>query len=322
MDFGSPVLKGLTVVLFAALAAAAFGVFVVLPQRVEERRQPRVEGQVEAAPVSPALRGEPGEEPRQDGRPQPSNHPTPKAPPSLKGGNPQDDPFIQAMSDGLAALDRQDFAAAEDAFKRAERLRPRSPEAADGLLRAAAGRRRTAVAGHRLEAASLEDAEEWVEAIEHYDAVLAIDATVVFAQEGRRRAAARSEIAERLEVHAAQPSRLSDDAVLREAADLLDRAAEVSPAGPRHRRQTEVLRGLVDAWSTPVRAVLRSDQATEVVVYKVGRLGSFAERVLELRPGTYTVVGSRRGYRDVRRQLVVEPGREPAPLTVRCEEEI
>ena len=54
----------------------------------------------------------------------------------------------------------------------------------------------------------------------------------------------------------------------------------------------------------------------------MGQLGTFARKVLELRPGTYTVVGKRRGYRDVRRQLVVEPEGSPPPLVVRCEEEI
>ncbi len=58
------------------------------------------------------------------------------------------------------------------------------------------------------------------------------------------------------------------------------------------------------------------------MVYKTGRLGKFARRELDLRPGTYTVVGSRRGYKDVRRQLVVETGAAPKPFEVRCEEKI
>jgi hypothetical protein len=34
------------------------------------------------------------------------------------------------------------------------------------------------------------------------------------------------------------------------------------------------------------------------------------------------VVGTRPGYRDVRRELVIVPGRQPEPLVVRCEEEV
>jgi len=61
---------------------------------------------------------------------------------------------------------------------------------------------------------------------------------------------------------------------------------------------------------------------TAITVYKVGRFGSFERRELTLRPGRYTVVGSRSGYRDVRLTLEVEPGAAPATLSVKCEEPI
>ena len=39
-------------------------------------------------------------------------------------------------------------------------------------------------------------------------------------------------------------------------------------------------------------------------------------------PGRYTVVGTRNGFRDVRRELTIVPGREPPALVIRCEEQI
>ena len=71
-----------------------------------------------------------------------------------------------------------------------------------------------------------------------------------------------------------------------------------------------------------MRVVLESDEKTEVTVFQVAVLGKFERVELALRPGTYTVVGTRRGYRDVRRTLVVRPGQEPAPLLVLCEEKV
>jgi hypothetical protein len=71
-----------------------------------------------------------------------------------------------------------------------------------------------------------------------------------------------------------------------------------------------------------VAVQLESDGETEVTVYRVGRLGRFQTRQLELRPGSYTVVGSRRGYRDVRRELEVAPGQSPPPLRIVCQEAI
>ncbi len=58
------------------------------------------------------------------------------------------------------------------------------------------------------------------------------------------------------------------------------------------------------------------------MVYRVGKIGKYDRHDLVLRPGTYTVVGTRKGYRDVRVKLVVATGRPPEPIVVRCEERI
>jgi hypothetical protein len=39
---------------------------------------------------------------------------------------------------------------------------------------------------------------------------------------------------------------------------------------------------------------------------------------LELRPGTYTVVGTRDGYQDVRQKIVVKPGPQSLRITIKC----
>ena len=41
-----------------------------------------------------------------------------------------------------------------------------------------------------------------------------------------------------------------------------------------------------------------------------------------LPPGKYTVVGTRPGFRDVRREITVVPGAAPAPVVIRCEDRI
>ena len=72
-----------------------------------------------------------------------------------------------------------------------------------------------------------------------------------------------------------------------------------------------------------VRAAKDFDPAfREALARKVGRLGTFTTRELTLRPGTYTVVGSRRGFRDVRLELVVRPDQDLATLRVSCEDKI
>jgi tetratricopeptide (TPR) repeat protein len=233
-----------------------------------------------------------------------------------------EDRFRQAMSAGLAALDRGDHGAARESFRRAADLQPGSALPADGLTRVDAAEKRVAIAGHRSRGAELEAREDWRGAAAEYKAALALEPALKFAQEGSARSLKRADLAERLQYQIDHPDRLSSDAVLEEARDLLEEAAGVEPTGPRHRAQIAGLEEILAVAAISVRVILESDKRTEVVVYKVGRLGTFERHELELRPGTYTVVGTRAGYRDVRKELVVVAGEQPAPLVIRCTERI
>ncbi|MET0656867.1 MAG: hypothetical protein ABW110_01770, partial [Steroidobacteraceae bacterium] len=73
---------------------------------------------------------------------------------------------------------------------------------------------------------------------------------------------------------------------------------------------------------TPVRVSLQSDNVTRVTIYRIGELGTFTERTVDLAPGKYVVVGQRPGFRDVRREIALNPGEAPAPLVIRCEDPV
>jgi hypothetical protein len=230
--------------------------------------------------------------------------------------------FAAAMSAGLEAEARGDWAAARDAFSRAAGIRPESPEVVDAIVRVDLRHKLEVIAIHRVEAEQDEAVERWASAVEHYAAVLALDPTVRFAQEGRDRAGPRAALDDRLEFHIAHPDRLSADDVFEEATRLLATAEEIEPSGPKLRGQIDALGKLLQVAGTPVQVRLESDEQTDVIVYKVGHLGRFSEHRLTLRPGRYVVVGSRQGYRDVRLELVVVAGQPPGTLAVRCEEKI
>lgn len=233
-----------------------------------------------------------------------------------------DDAFARSMSEGLEALGAGDYAAAESALRRADSLRPGSTQVADALQQLDQERTLQAIVEHRARALEHESREDWRSALAQYRAILEKDASVRFAQEGEARCAARAEMSESLAYHLAHPERLGTDEVLAEAMVLLEEAEAVDPAGPRHRQEVAELRALIEASAALVRVTLVSDSETEVTVYRVGRLGKFDRRRLELRPGTYTVVGKRKGYRDVRLTLVVPRGGSPEPLEVSCKERI
>ena len=72
--------------------------------------------------------------------------------------------------------------------------------------------------------------------------------------------------------------------------------------------------------TTPVAVRLASDGITDVTVYPIGALGRFRSREIDVAPGTYTIVGSRAGYKDVRIELTVDPDKPPAQAFVACKE--
>ena len=312
------------------------GVFVLLP-RWQEHRQIRRAGGVEVQKFAPspeipipATQDPPPIVERTISEPSPlpaSTH-TPRPAPAPPRHTPQRQPsaaeheYIEAMSSGLAALENRQWYAAQDAFARASRLRPDAPEVADGLARARAGQRRESVDNNLRRARDLEQNEAWREAEKMYSAVLTIDPESAPALDGRKRTKTRADLDEKLEFHLANAGRLSTATVFDDAASALEEALETVPSGPRLERQIARLDAVMKRASTPVAVVLESDASTEVMVYRVGRLGTFTRRELSLKPGTYTVVGSRSGYRDVRLQLIVTPGTRPKTLVVRCTESL
>lgn len=229
------------------------------------------------------------------------------------------------MSRGMQALTDERYADAEQAFKAALAMRSDSDEARDGLLQAEQGAQLEHIALAEARGLAFERRELWAQAIAQYEQALETDRTLGFAREGLERARARADLDVKLVNLIDNPSLLLRDDVLESAAALLVDARETAAAAraetgeqPRLTAQIDRLDELIAIATTPVTVRLLSDEKTEVTLYRVGSLGTFAAREVELRPGHYTVVGSRDGFRDVRRTFSVMPGREIEPISVVC----
>lgn len=230
--------------------------------------------------------------------------------------------YQELVTRGLAALKDEQYEKALDAFSAAAERQPSAPEVTDGLTRAHAGLKRQAIAGHVARATESEGAENWQQAVSDYRAALALDPDLAAARSGLHRSEDRLQIAQRMIYHLENPTRLSTAEVLKEAQELADKARAVAPQGPRHQALVARLDALITSSSTPIPVILESDGRTEVVLYRFGQLGVFERHEVELRPGTYTAVGRRSGYRDVRVEFLIRPGAPPEPIVIRCTEGI
>lgn len=234
----------------------------------------------------------------------------------------RDAEYERRLSAGLGLLGSKDFGAARGEFEAALALRPGSREAADGIVQAEEGAKLDQIKLAEVRALAFERRELWDQAIELYRNVLAGDGTLLFAQTGLKRAQQRAGLDAKLTNLIDNPTLLFGDQVLADARALLETAGAEAEKGPRLESQIERLGELVELASKPLPVRLESDQLTTVTLYRVGALGAFAAKDIELRPGTYTVIGSRDGYRDVRQTFTVRPGRNLPPISVVCVEPI
>ena len=232
------------------------------------------------------------------------------------------DRYAREIGEALAALRSGRAPAARAALARAQALRPGGAELPSLLAQIDAAGTKRDLDVVQAEILLLESGERWGDALLRYDALLARDPTLGFARSGRARVVPRAELARRLDALLANPSRLSAPEVCREAGRLLADAGNVRGEAPLLRSQTEKLRVTLQLYDQPVLAVLESDGATLVSVQRVGSFGAFTRREVQLKPGRYVAVGSRTGFRDVRREFTITPGAGGVVVEVRCTEAI
>ena len=230
--------------------------------------------------------------------------------------------FERAMAQGLGAVAGGRATDARRALNRALALRPGDPGARSAMEQLDTAERLSRLASLQAEAEALAGQERWADAAAKYRALLGLDPTLAAATSGLATAEARAKLHERLEQQLSNGERFNDDKVVAVAQAVVAEAETVTNRGPGLIGQVTQLKALLAAAAQPLPVQFASDSLTRVVIYKVGELGMFTTRTVELRPGTYVVVGTRDGYRDVRRTVKVAAAGNPEPITVRCEEMI
>jgi len=227
-----------------------------------------------------------------------------------------------ALKDGYDALTRQDYAGAESAFKKALTLDGGAAAAEEGLALVATQRLEARLATLRDQAEAARGAGAFGDALAHYEAALALDGTLAFAQAGRQAMMDRLALAGALEETERTLGKDPSDAVLRHARETLALAGPFLSAEPRLAQQVEALRTRLTSAETPRTVRLESDGKTTVQVLKVRHLGTVTEQALTLRPGNYVALGSRDGYRDVRIPFTVPLEATPPAIAVVCRDRI
>lgn len=230
--------------------------------------------------------------------------------------------FGQEMDSLLTALRARDFASARRSLEKLQQLGVHQQEVDQAAALVAEQAHRASIEVQRTKAESLTGAERWQEALEVYETILQEEPGALFAEVGREEASRRAQLHTSLSDAITRASRLQDEQQRSAVDQLLDYAGSIDPQGPKLKSQIADLTALLERSRTPVSVLFESDNLTEVAIYHIGRIGSFVSKKITLKPGTYTVVGSREGYRDVRKIITIEPDGHDHRFDIRCGEPI
>jgi len=230
--------------------------------------------------------------------------------------------YAAAMSRGFADLAAGRNDSARRSFQSALDLRPGSVEARDAIASLDQGQKAAALRLLESRARAAEGEERWDDALTAWREAAGLEASLQSARDGIERVTPRAELQRRIDALNREPQRLWEPSGRAEARNLLATAATAGNPRQRLAAAAKELERLAAAAQTPVKLRLQSDGVTRVAIYRVGQFGVFAERDVELLPGKYTVVGTRNGFRDVRREVVLPPGAPVSAIVVRCEEPI
>ncbi len=230
--------------------------------------------------------------------------------------------FDQQMNSLYSALEAQNFSSAQSSLQALRQLGVHRQEVDQAAALLAEQQTRAEIGRLKGIAERFSDQEQWQQALETYEAILRLDPNLLFATAGQVAAARRAELDRSMSNAIDLPLRLQDEGLQSAAGSLLAYARQVEPQGPRLRSQIEALDSLLKAVQTPVAVIIESDNLTDITIYHVGQIGPVLSREIALKPGTYTVVGSRNGYRDVRKEITIEPDGSEYRYDIRCEEAI
>jgi len=181
-------------------------------------------------------------------------------------------------------------------------------------------------------AANEEKNEQWINALALYNDILVIDSNNNKVLVNRQRVKKYIEINQLLSNIINHPERLNDRKILAEKKQKIKKLKQKIKEKnsliysinntPRLNNKISAVEQILNTADIPVKLIIRSDNLTDIMIYKVRHLGRLDEQQIGLRPGYYTLVGSREGYRDIRKKIKISSKDKNSSIVIKCKEKI
>jgi len=223
---------------------------------------------------------------------------------SILKKNIEDATFNKYVTDGYSFLDAEIFADAISAFESALALKPESKAAKTGLFETNVKYRNAKINSFFAHAKNMEEREDWANAKESYNQILLMSNTNADAKIGRERIEQYISIESQMDRYISKPERLSSRDVMIEAIKFESRLNDL-PLGPRMKKKFDTIKSSLDDLSKKYEINVFSDGKSEVSIQRAGSLGKFKEISITLRPGEYTFIAKRSGYKTVMKTIMI-----------------
>lgn len=230
----------------------------------------------------------------------------------------QDSSFNSSMTAAYESIEAEEWFLAEQVLESALLIRPNSTVAKELLEEVAENKRLDQVDELVQKMADAMTAERWedvlvsVEEVEKLDVNEEYDFAIVV-EEVDELLALEAELIEYkdFDFSSLNDSKRQDIKLLLDKTDHLNDFDRTQPI-------RQYLEDTFTQYSTPVEVTIRSDNRTKLRIRPGKEIGSFRSKTLEVLPGTYEIVGTRKGFKQVTHKLEVKPDSESVEIKVEC----
>lgn len=244
--------------------------------------------------------------------------------------------FDNLISQILEAIDNNDLRSAEKIIKIAKSMNAMDPITGDLEKIVIEKNKNNEIIRLQRNAINQEKNEQWKKAKNSYEKILQFDSNASKAIVSLERVNAYIQLNKLMDVIILQPARLQNEKILKKSKKSLqfvknelkqkDNLYHINKKTKREIpgliNKINSVEKIIKNASILVDVIIKSDNATEVTIYKVAKLGKITEKKLQLRSGKYTVVGSRPGYRDYRETFNISATDRAVLINVTCREKI
>ena len=244
----------------------------------------------------------------------------------------KDEQFKKTIGQLIVALDKNNLKKAQLLFSQAQSIYPQDPVLAELQQRLKQQKKSAVVTKNLKQAEYYQNNEQWNKALKAYNTVLKTDPNSSHALLNIERVKKYIKINQSLDRIIQSPDRLQEDKVLDNSRAILTSVKDqlkhknslLYPLSrtPLLKQKLIKTENIIQSASKIINVQLISDNKTDVVIYKVGKFGRFENREIKLRPGLYTIVGSRDGFKDYRKKIRITPDNNNVSIVIVSKEQI